>query len=396
MRIVRLRRVRALAVGDAPVRIDCGRAPNTIVGKLMASQFARGGRRRRVLNEEARSAAGVHSFTSMNTHDGAEAPRYGELACIEHHPQISDYVPRRKRTMLATLVAGVTVAAAGEALTHGADRIAGVLPGVDASQISVQLAGGVKAWISAISLLAIAGLARLVFSLRRHRVDDVRGRYRVWKWIAWGGVAASVNAGIGLHTIIAGAARAATGWSLTPGAAEWWLAPLALIGGWIAMRMLLEIGESRISAAIMIAAGACYGVAAAGSLGWSPAALGAWGDVLTGGVPLVGHTLALAGTMLFARYVVLDVQGLIDHTPRPAKAPRKPKSEAKADAVAKPAVVAAPAVTPAPQRRESAPAAARLASQDDDDSEEAEDEGGQYLSKSERKRLRKQQQRRAA
>jgi hypothetical protein len=357
----------------------------------MATQFARGGRRRRVLNEEARSAAGVYATTSMITNEGAEAPRYGEQACIEHHPQITDYVPRRKRAMLVVLAGSAAVAAAAQALVHGANRAASVLPGIDAAQVGERLAGGIVAWTSAIALLAIAGLARLVFNLRRHRVDDVRGRYRVWKWVAWGGLAASVNAVVGFHTLAGGVARAATGWSLTAGGAEWWLAPLALVGAWIGVRMLLEIGESRSSAALVLAAGACYGVAAAGSLGWSPAALGVWSDVLTGGVPLVGHALALAGMMLFARYVVLDVQGLIDHTPRPAKAPKKVKAEPKEE-TAKPAAIA----TSTPARREAAPAAARLAQHDDDDSEDEEDEDGQYLSKSERKRLRKQQQQRRA
>ncbi len=362
----------------------------------MASQFARGGRRRRVLNEEARSAAGVYATTSMSTNDGAEAPRYGEQACIEHHPQITDYVPRRKRAMLAVLAGGAAVAAATQALVYGADQAASLVPGVDAAQIGERLAGGVVAWTSAMALLAIAGLARLVFSLRRHRVDDVRGRYRVWKWVAWGGLAASVNAVVGIHTLAGGVARAATGWSLTAGGAEWWLAPLALVGAWIGVRMLLEIGESRSATALMVIAGACYGVAAAGSLGWSPAALGPWSGALTGGLPLVGHAFALGGMMLFGRYVVLDVQGLIDHTPRPSKKlkPKKAPAEPKEPASTK----AAAASVALPVRRESAPAAARLAQHDDDDSEGEgeEDEDGQYLSKSERKRLRKQQQRRAA
>jgi hypothetical protein len=372
----------------------------------MGSSIARDGRRRRVLNEEARAAAGVAASLSMNTNEGAEAPRYGEQASIEHHPQISDYVPRRKRAVLATLAGGAGVAATTLVAQHSAATIAGAAPGVTAEQFGGQLAGGAAAWMSAVALLAIAGLARLVFSLRRHRVGDVRGRYRVWKWIVGGAAALSVNAVVGLHTVLAAAAVAATGWSLTARGAEWWLAPAALVGGWIAVRLARETAESRGSLALFAAALACYGVGAAGALGWAPAALGAWSDALTTCGPIVGHAFALAGMMWFARYVVLDVQGLIDHAPRAAKAPRKREAAADEPAAeaAKPTIAIA-ATPAAAARRDSAPAPAAVAKPaipeaawDDDAADaDAEDDGaGQYLSKSERKRLRKQQQRRAA
>jgi hypothetical protein len=334
----------------------------------------------------------------MSNHDQAEAPRYGEMASIEHHPQITDYVPRRKRAMLATLAGAGAVAVGGQALIHFAPHAEGALPGVATSDIAAQVAGGLTAWTSAVALLAIAGLARLVFSLRRHRVDDVRGRYRVWKWVAAGALAGSVNAIVGVQAIVASAATAATGWSLTTDGAEWWLAPLALVGGWIAVRMMLELAESRSALTMMIVASACYAVAAAGSLGWAPAVLGTWSGVLTGALPLAGHAMALAGMMLFARYVVLDVQGLIDHAPKPAKAPKKAatkKEAAKKEAAEVPAI--AGSTVTAPAKREQAPAAAATRWEEPEDAEEDEDgETDQYLSKSEKKRLRKQQQRRAA
>lgn len=356
----------------------------------MSSNIARDGRRRRFLNDESRLTAGAPATLAVTTLDSADAPRYGEMASIEHHPQISDYVPRRKLTVLATLAGGALIAVAAEAVSHGAASLAAALPGAPAEQISAQLADGMIAWTSAIALLAVAGLARLVYSLRRHRVDDVRGRYRVWKWIAWGGLALSVNAVIGLHTIIAATATAATGWSLTAGGAEWWMAPMALLGGWIAVRLALEIAESRSSLAMLAMAGGCYLIGAAGASGWAPAWLGGWHDALANAVPLVGHAFALAAMMLFARYVVLDVQGLIDHGPPSAKKPRVRKP-------AEPSAPAAVAAIPATRRETASAVAARQTAEEaDEDDSEDDDADGRYLSKSERKRLRKQQQRRAA
>ncbi len=340
--------------------------------------MARGGRRRRVLNDEVRSASGLNVAAYPSGGD-ADAPRYGEQANVEHHPQITDYVPRRKRAMIVTLLAGLSTAAGAQALAHFAEPIAAAVPGLASSELAMQLAGGIVAWASAVSLLMAAALAKLTFSLRRHRVDDYAGRYRVWQWIAWGGVLASINSVIHVQTIIAKLAVAATGMSLTPIGSEWWLAPLALVGGWIFIRLMLEVSESRTSATMLLAAAACYAVAAAGSLGWSPAMLGDWSEALTGALPLAGHTIALVGLMIFARYVVLDVQGLIEHTPRPAarKTAAVKLSTATASANAAPSTHAAAEASETPSWSEEA--------------EFDEDDGAdRKLSKADRRRLRKQ------
>jgi hypothetical protein len=346
-------------------------------------------RRRRVLHEEVRQAA-LQATIPMSTIDGAPTPRYGEQAGVEHHPQITDYIPRRNTTILAVVAGGAAVAGGAEALAHSAGTIAGIAAGVTAEQIA-SVAAGATAWTAAILGITTALTARLIFSLRRHRIDDVRGRYRVWRWVARGATLLSINAIVGLHTLVASVATAATGWSLTAGGAEWWLAPTVIVAGWLGVRLLQEIAESRGTVALLATATTCYGVAAAGALGWSPAALGAWSDVLTTALPLVGHAFALAAGLTFARYVVLDVQELIEHKPRktakPSTAPREPA-----------AAVAQASTAPAAPGHESAPAARGLARPTDidaaaDDDDESQD--GQYLSKAERKRLRKQQRRAA-
>ncbi len=334
--------------------------------------MARGARRRRVLNDEVRSASGLSVASYQSGAADPDAPRYGEQANVEHHPQVTDYVPRRARAVVVTLLAGIGAAAGAQAITHFAEPIAAAVPGVDAANLAEQLAGGMVAWSSAVALLLAAMLAKLTYSLRRHRVDDYAGRYRVWRWIAWGGVFASINSMVHIQTLVAAVAVAATGMSLTATGSEW-LAPLALVSGWIFVRLLLEVSESRTSLAMLLAAAACYGVAAAGALGFAPAALGDWSSVLTGALPLVGHTIALAGLMVFARYVVLDVQGLIDHAPRTA-APVASKESAASAAPAIPSVS-----QPSPSWS------------DDAEDDEDEDGAGRKLSKADRKRLRKQQ-----
>ncbi len=102
-----------------PRHSHCHCRRSTIRPQAMSSNLARDGRRRRFLNEEVRTASSLSLAARTSSRDAdAETPRYGEQAGIEHHPQITDFVPRRKRALLVTLAAGLGVAAATQALAH--------------------------------------------------------------------------------------------------------------------------------------------------------------------------------------------------------------------------------------------------------------------------------------
>jgi hypothetical protein len=340
------------------------------------------------LNQEA---PGVSAISLAAHSAAADAPRYGEQASVEHHPQVTVFVPRKMRTMMLMLLLGLGTAAAAEALAHFADDIAARSPGMSAAELRDQLAGGAVAWASAVELLVAAMLAKLVYSLRRHRVDDYSGRYRVWRWMAWGGLLASADSVIGGREVFAKAAATATGFSVTASASEWWLAPAALIGAWIFVRLVLEIAECRTALISVLFAAGCYGVAAAGALGFSPELAG-WGGAITRTLPLAAHTIGLVGLMFFGRYVVLDVQGLIEHAPQ-AAAPKKAKKKTVArdsddEETAPPAISAR-------MGGEAKGAVAREGSANshdwEDDSDEDDENGAvRKLSKADRKRLRKQ------
>jgi hypothetical protein len=185
--------------------------------------------------------------------------------------------------------------------------------------------------------------------------------------------------------MIAKLAVTATGMSITTTGTEWWLAPSAIIGGWIFVRLVLEIGESRSAKLMIVLAAACYAAAAAGALGWSPAALGVWSGALTFASPLAGHAIALTGLMIFGRYVVLDVQGLIIHAP-----PRRLRTKADKSKAAPAVKLSTASVAEA---KPSQPAVKAAATNDSWDEEEEHEESGAALklSKADRKRLRKQQ-----
>lgn len=346
--------------------------------RVMASR-SRGGRRRRVLTEEVRAHCGPSADT-LGAGD-ADAPRYGEQASIENHPQITDYIPRKRRVVFAVVALIVGIAVAGQSLAGYATLLADTLPTVSADTLRDRISGGLLAWVSATVLLIAAAAARITYSLRRHRVDDQHGRYRAWRWAALGALAASVNTGVQLQDAVGRLGAEISGWSLTGGGVEWWLAPLTIIGMWVAVRILLEMKESPLALACGMLAVFCYAVSAAGTLGWTPIAAGPFQDGLTRSLPLVGHSLALASFLLFARYVVLDVQGLIEH--RPAQGLRL--AEQTADPPA-----AKPASTKIKAEREPEVAAAESQWVDGSEPEIEDQQPRRKLSKAERKRLRKQ------
>ena len=361
----------------------------------MAGKRTREGRRRRVLCEEVRAHA---EYPIDGTTDAVDddAPRYGEQANIENHPQITDYIPRRRRAVVKIVSGVLLVAAAGQTLAHYAEAAAASVPGITADAVRQQVADGLLAWMAAVVLLMTAATMRVIHSLRRHRVDDQHGRYRVWRWAALAALACSVNAVISGHVVLASAAAESIGWSMTTGAAEWWLAPAALLGVWILSRLMLELAESRSALVLAIAALACYGVAAAGALSCNPEFLADWSDSLTRSLPLIGHALVFGAVLSFARHVVLDVQGLIEHS-------RKPPAESRTAATAEAAGVddrtttrEAAATLKAPEEQNGGAAKPHAEWVDGSEPEERDERPSRKLSKAERKRLRKQKMRHRA
>ncbi len=346
--------------------------------------MARIGRRRRVLSEEARTSSNKIAGYCPTPSDDIDAPRYGCQANIENHPQVTDFVPRRYRTIALVVAMGVLLTTTAGTLAYFAQDLSRMLQVVSAEAIRSQFSAGIVAWTSSIVLLLTACFARVLFSLRRHRVADYRGRYRVWRMAAWASVALSINAVVGVHTLAATLLTHFTGWNPLAIPAIWWLAPAALLGSWLLVKLTRDVSECRTALAANLLGIGCFAIAAAAVLGWAPESLASMPNLLTTSIPLLGFTLLLAGTMLYARYVVLDVQGLIAHV----------------SIKNVPAEKATPAAEPLESKE--APVVEKTTqwldgSEGSEESGAAEAyEGKRRLSKADRKRLRKQKQRNRA
>jgi len=273
----------------------------------------RNGRRRRVLNDEVLSATNnrIAARTTADEDTAYQAPRYSEAAGVQHHPQITDFVPRRYRT-IALLVAtgiGVTVTLAG--LHFAAPSIATVTGPSGVAALDIAATGSIATWMTAVILLLAAAMSRIVYSIRRHRIDDYRGRYRVWLAATVACLVLSVNSVAGLHHTLANSLSYITGWTALREGAVWWLALAGLPLAWITVRALFDVRECRLAMSLFIASIGCYATAIASYLGLVRVVESRIDTVILSAASLGGHWLLLAGVVTYARYVVLDAQGLI-------------------------------------------------------------------------------------
>ena len=378
----------------------------------MSSFLGRNSRRRRVLNEEALSASSAHLAVRTANQDepAAGGPRYSDAAGVDHHPQVTDFLPRRYRSIGLTAFVGVAATAVVEALywfvAPAADKY-----GFDvAAAFDLAASGGIAGWLASVLLVASAATCLLIYSLRRHRIEDFKGRYRVWLSAAVACTLLSLESVAPLHRLVAAAAAYHTGWTGLRGHAAWWLALGGLPLVWIAVRAWLDARESRLAAAALATAFVAFGVAVVSFLGVSPA-LEPRGEVMvSAGAALFGYWMLFVGIVSYGRFVVLDAQGLIPVRARGRAATTLGKTvQAKVvkDREVKHVASRTPAAAPGPLRtfRESlgsAPVESSKSTQWVDGSEPESDSYGdgdgdgdesdfsdRKLSKADRKRLRK-------
>ena len=368
----------------------------------------RNGRRRRVLNEEVLSASTSHvALRAIRDDEVRSAPRYSDAAGVENHPQITDFVPRQYRTIALLVLVGAASAGALGAVNYFAALPDGSAKAGQTAAFIYGVASGVAAWVAAIVLLLSAAGCSLIHSIRRHRVDDYRGRYRIWLAAGAACLLLSLNSVAGLHGVMALVLSNATGWTALRDGAIWWVAVGLLPLGWIFVRALLDASECRLAAALVIAATMAYATGASAFFGALSNVVPTIEAVLSGGASiLLGHWLLFAAVVSYARFVVLDAQGLVPFRPRikhprkePATSATSASSQGKQSRAATPSLLSAGRYSRQRPATDLPPATAKAGDWVDgsrpirdayqDDCDDDSQGTGRKLSKAERKRLRK-------
>jgi hypothetical protein len=293
------------------------------------------------------------------------------------------------------------------------------LPAESLAPLDLAADHNLAVWFASLFLVSNMQLALLVYSVRKHRVDDYHGRYRVWLAMAAASLVASVDLATGVSRLLKVALAPAARWC---GVAEhyglWTV--LGVLGVYLSVRLVLETRRSSLALVTFLFAAISLAVPLTMSDRMFTFNLPLHATMFRVGLHLLGCLLLLAGTMLFARHVMLDVEGKLPERKarklKPAKAkkaktvrpvasddlesvrtmklnadpPQKPKLHVgvRTDLDSRPK---AP-LTPKPTFVPSKPAPPIAARDDDDDDEEDEDKPTDLrnLSRAERKRLKRE------
>ncbi len=324
-----MRPVRIVAFG-AVVLLERDATVFQVSAVVMVNFPGRNGRRRRVLNEEILSvSSGRAARVSSADHDTSQAPRYSDAAGVENHPQVTDFIPRKYRSIGMFVTTGVATTVVLGALDYFAPTIASVAGMPTLRPFDVSAPGSIAAWLGAVVLFLASVSCLLVYSIRRHRIDDFRGRYRIWFAAGMACLVLSANSVAGLHHVLANGLSNLTGWSALRDGGVWWVALAGLPLLWIAVRVLLDVRECRLATALMVVAGIGYTTAVANHFGVAGEQQNA--SMITGVTALLGNWLAFAGVISYARFVILDAQGLIEiRQTKPKRMTQESQSATKA------------------------------------------------------------------
>ncbi|MDA0660422.1 MAG: hypothetical protein O3C60_16495 [Planctomycetota bacterium] len=165
-------------------------------------------------------------------------------------------------------------------------------------------------WMYTVTLWLCVGWAAFLYQLRRHRIDDYRGRYRLWVWLAvlWG--LASFDVVVGMHDTC----RALANRYLAQGVLPEWASSgnlYMVIGLPLGIRLGREVWECRTARFTFAAAFVCYALALVP--GFSEWILQQDLSVAVAGIvpalPLWGNWLVWTTCATFARHIRLEMEG---------------------------------------------------------------------------------------
>jgi hypothetical protein len=169
--------------------------------------------------------------------------------------------------------------------------------------------GNIADWFSSLTLFIGAITSQLVYLIRRHRLDDYRGRYRVWQWATACFLIGSFDAVTGAHAIFQPAMIQLTGKTLLGDGAIWASLVVGIAVAACFVRLAIEISGSRIATAFMsLAAGSYVGFLV---VTYHPAlsAVELTRIIAGSATLLAGHFFLVYAVTLYGRHVYQEAQG---------------------------------------------------------------------------------------
>ena len=297
-------------------------------------EFRRSGsgseRRRRMRIEEPSSPSGTPvEGAAGRAAGGGHALSYCEAARADRQARIIELFPTRYFTLVSLFLLGLAIIAGLESLHACRDQWSHTIPLNDLAALDLAGAGNLAAWYSSSTLALAALTAVLIYAIRRHKLDDYRGRYRVWLWAATFWLLASVDATAGWHTAVRGVLVHLAGTGLYGDGSIWWIGLWSVVLGLVGIALLVDMRHCRASSAALLLAATLYAVSASMRLGFIRLGVDILNVMVVSSAHLTAHVLLLFSMALYARHVFLDAQGMLPvRTAKPQKMrPRRQQSQ---------------------------------------------------------------------
>ncbi len=282
---------------------------------LTSSSGYRGGqhdRRRRLLADELSHASQwpVCGATGNDEPQTRKTSHYGAADFLDEPAGLLNLIPRQPLTLALTLLLSIALPAVLEAAY---DWMSGrAIPNLPLpTSLDLNLKGSLANWYSTLTLLVAAATALIVYSVRRHRIDDYQGRYRIWLWAGacWFLLATDQAASLreGFRQLMVGL----TGSRLFGGGDIWWASLYTLLLGSVGSRLMIDMRPNWPAMGSLALAGIVSGLAMAMRLGWTWLEPGKHEVMLRAGLEMGGSLLVLTTMALHARHVIFDAEGLL-------------------------------------------------------------------------------------
>ena len=279
-------------------------------------------RRRRSLLEDA-TATQEPTGSAKSRRSAKSVEAYTELARSDCHARWSDFVPLRNWTLVGVMLAGLVIIAILEAGYYFAAR-SGLWATGGLGALDLVRPDSLAGWWSASVMLTCAVMAAFIYSVRRYRLDDYRGRYRVWLGAAVLWTLMSIDTLADLRTAVRTLGVELSGYAGPGDGVIWWLAPWGLFAFWFGLRMVLDVRACR-TATVSLVVGF---LAVIGAL-IMPKMLHSLADdlaiMLSAGCSLLGRWLLFSGHVAYARHVLLEAHGRLPvREAKPKREKKKP------------------------------------------------------------------------
>jgi hypothetical protein len=298
-------------------------------------------RRRRLLADEANSEgedAPDASLVRLAGHGSDARPqrtRYADTVRPDLDRRCHQLLPSSYLTLALVAFGGLVVVGLLTMSHVWAATLADALSAEELAVVSFQGVRNLSHWFAS-TVLSLATLsAAFIYSIRRHRVDDYHGRYRIWIWTALACLLASLDETTDVGRLAHGACRRAADLSGI-GESRLWAISLAIVCGVLAVRLVIEVRHSGLALVALVLATASYLLGITVDADWLPLDPDMPKLPLVRGLALAGYVLLLTALLSYARDVSLEISGV---TPAPKRRKTKRSAETEATApVSKPAL----------------------------------------------------------